>query len=470
MTNLASALALSCNTLTKLLVIGLLLVFSPAGIATSVSLASPDIPDQNQPENNQISQPSSKSWYENIESQWGGQFKIRGSVSWLDDDSIYYLIDSGPLYDGSADFRLKNKTYLNNWIYSTIHYEAVLYGGDTMHTQRKLEELFPNLSEDSLMIGSGINDNRRFFDLTKIIDEDDSHILYHRLDRFSLTLQPDWVTIRIGRQALTWGNGLVFNPMDLFNPFSPTDIERDYKVGDDMLTALFSPDKIGEIQMLYVPRRDQVAHNVKWSESSLAGKLHFSVGVAEFDIMAAHHYEDFITGIGSTGYFMDAAWRLDATWTFLDENTDRDGFLSLVANVDYSWIWWKKNFYGFMEFYFNGIGDENYSEAIFDTAITERLIRGDLFVLGRKYLSTGMEMELHPLLKANLTVISNIADPSGIIQPRVIWDVTEEIQCTLGGNIYYGSSETEFGGFNMPGADYSYKAPDNAYLWLTYFF
>jgi len=331
MTNLAFAPALSCNKLAKLHVIGFFLVFSLAGIATDVSWASPDIPDQTRPATTEISQPDSKSWYENIDSRWGGQFKIMGSVSSPDDDSIYHLINSGPLYDGSADFRLKNKTYLNNWIYSTIHYEAVLYGGDTMRTQKKLKELFPNLFEDSLMPGDSINDDRRFFDLTKTIDEDNSHILYHRLDRFSLTLQPDWATIRIGRQALTWGNGLIFNPMDLFNPFSPTDIERDYKVGDDMVTALFSPETIGEIQMLYVPRRDHVDHHVKWSESSLAGKLHFSVGVAEFDIMAAHHYGDFITGIGSTGYFMDAAWRLDATWTFLDEDTDRDGFLSLVA-------------------------------------------------------------------------------------------------------------------------------------------
>ncbi|MGP8320931.1 MAG: hypothetical protein ACT6FE_01190, partial [Methanosarcinaceae archaeon] len=103
-------------------------------------------------------------------------------------------------------------------------------------------------------------------------------------------------------------------------------------------------------------------------------------------------------------------------------------------------------------------------------AITERLTRGDLFVLGRKYLSTGIQIELHPLFNGYLTVISNIADPSGIIQPRVVWDVTEEIQCTLGGNIYFGSSETEFGGFNLPGTDYSYKAPNNAYIQLTFFF
>ena len=79
-------------------------------------------------------------------------------------------------------------------------------------------------------------------------------------------------------------------------------------------------------------------------------------------------------------------------------------------------------------------------------------------------------MELHPLLKANLTVISNIADPSGIIQPHVVFDLTEEIQCTIGGNIYCGPSDTEFGGFNMSGTDYLYKAPNSAYLRLTYFF
>jgi len=236
------------------------------------------------------------------------------------------------------------------------------------------------------------------------------------------------------------------------------------------VTTQFNIEKIGGIQLLYVPRRDPADHNVKWSNSSLAGKFHFATGTTEFDIMAAHHYEDFITGIGSSGYFMDAAWRLDATWTFLNEDTDRNGFLSLVANIDYSWVWWKKNFYGFMEFYFNGIGNENYSEAISDSAITERLTRGDLFVLGKKYLSTGIQIELHPLFNTYLTVISNLADPSGILQPRVVWDLTEEIQCTLGGNIYYGSSETEFGGLNIPGTNYSYKVLDNAFLWLTYFF
>ena len=34
---------------------------------------------------------------------------------------------------------------------------------------------------------------------------------------------------------MSWGNGLVFQPMDLFNPFTPTAVDRDYKPGNDLL-------------------------------------------------------------------------------------------------------------------------------------------------------------------------------------------------------------------------------------------
>jgi hypothetical protein len=34
-----------------------------------------------------------------------------------------------------------------------------------------------------------------------------------------------------------WGNGLVFQVLDLFNPFPPNAVDREYKPGSDMLTA-----------------------------------------------------------------------------------------------------------------------------------------------------------------------------------------------------------------------------------------
>jgi hypothetical protein len=399
--------------------------------------------------------------------EWGGHVRGRGSVSWPDDESALGSLETGPYYDGSGEFRLKNKAFFGDWGYFETHYEAILSGGDTRRTAKSLAQLYPGQFTGP---AGPPNDDLRVMGLTGVLDEDDDYLLYHRLDRFSLTVQPEWGTIRIGRQVLTWGNGLLFNPMDLFNPFAPTDVERDYKVGDDMVTTQFRVNRICDFQLLYVPRRDPASHDVAWDESSLAGKWHFAAGTTEFDLMGARHYQDYVMGLGSTGFLGDAAWRMDATWTFLNKESNEDGFLSLVANMDYSWGWLGKNMYGLIEFYFNGLGNDDYSEALADPDIIERLERGEIYTIGRAYLAGQVQMELHPLFNAYLGVISSLADPSGIFQPRAIWDIDQDVQMTFGGNIYYGGTGTEYGGFEIPGTNLLNKPSNNAFLWLTYFF
>ena len=43
-----------------------------------------------------------------------------------------------------------------------------------------------------------------------------------RLDRISIGYTGEKTVLRFGRQAISWGNGLLFTPMDIFNPFDPT--------------------------------------------------------------------------------------------------------------------------------------------------------------------------------------------------------------------------------------------------------
>jgi hypothetical protein len=410
---------------------------------------------------------SAATGHENLSTEWGGHIRGRGRIAWPDDESFYGAMETGSWYDGSIDFRLKNKIFFGAWGYFETHYEAVFLGGDTWRADQSLAQSYPGLFN---IIGEPLNDERRLMDLTRTVDEGDDYLLYHRLDRLSLTLQPEWGTIRLGRQVLTWGNGLIFNPMDLFNPFAPSDIERDYKIGDDMATVQCSVHHIGDLQFLYVPRRNPASHDVVWEESSLAGRLHVVYGTSELDFVGAKHYQDYVAGMGSVGYLLDAAWRMDATWTFLGKNRGRDGFLSLVANIDYAWVWRGHNFYGLLEFYFNGLGDNNYSKALRDPDLVERIARGELFTLGRTYLGGEIEMELHPLLRVYLTAINNLADPSGILQPRAIWDMAQNVEVTFGGNIYYGQKGTEYGGFLIPETNLFYKPSDNVFLWLTYFF
>ena len=418
------------------------------------------------PETSEASESSAVN--KDLPSEWGGHVRGRGGVSWPDRESIYDSVQPGPYYDGSGELRLKNTVFLGDWGHFETHYETVLSGGDTRRAELSLARLYPTVG---LMDFGGPPDDRlRLMNLTGIIDENDDYVLYHRLDRLSLTVRPKWGTVRVGRQVLTWGNGLVFNPMDLFNPFAPTDVERDYKVGDDMVTVQFPLKTTADLQFLYVPRRDPVTHDVTWDASSVAGKWHFAMDTTEFDLMGSKHYEDFVAGLGSTRYLGDAACRMDVIWTFLNEENSQDGFFSLVANIDYSWVWLGKNIYGLMEFYFNDLGTDAYEEAYANPDIARRLQRGEMYTLGRTYLAGEVQVELHPLFSAYLTVINNLSDPSGIVQPRAVWNTSQDVQITFGGNIFYGRTGTEYGGFSIPSTTLFNQPPNSVFLWLTYFF
>jgi hypothetical protein len=252
-----------------------------------------------------------ESFWENIDTHWGGRLKTTGTVSRVTDDTVFEPVGTGTYYDGSANFRLKNETFFTDSVYSEIHYELIWAGGDLIRKQNELKEAFPDIPENFFFAGTALSDDRRLMDLTDTIKEEDSWFLLQRLDRLYLALLGDRGSVRIGRQAITWGNGFIFNPMDLFNPFPPTAVDRDYKLGDDMINAQFSLAQLGDVQLLYVARRNPNSNKVSVDQASAAGKLHFAVGTSEFDILGSRHFEDNVVGIGSRGYLGDTAWRLE---------------------------------------------------------------------------------------------------------------------------------------------------------------
>jgi hypothetical protein len=423
----------------------------------------------------QDSTPSSSSWMDQIDMHWGGRLKTIGSATFARDDTIFEPVGTGTYLNLDTDLRVNNDTFFGDWGRLETQYEAILTGGQTRQKGQDLKEIFPNFEGSTLFFGAPLKDDGRFMDLTHTIKEGDRYILTQRLDRLNLTLKPGRGMVRIGRQAVTWGNGLIFNPMDLFNPFPPADIQRDYKVGDDMVLAQIRLPKSADLQLLYVARRDPDTHNLEEDQNSLAGLLHFAAGTTEFDMMATRHYDDYVVGLGSSGIWGGAAWRLDTTATFLSggEGKNTKNYLSAVANIDYAWVWWRKNFYGFLEYYYNGLGEGDYPGALSNPDITRRLSRGELFILGKQYVSAQIQVELHPLFTVFLTSINNLEDPSGILQPRAVWNITQNLDLKTGANIFWGDNGepgSEFGGFIIPGTNIHSRSPNNAYLWFNYYF
>lgn len=410
--------------------------------------------------------------FTDIPMEWGGHARAIGTFTVVADDSLYDQVDDGPYIDGQVEWRQKNLLFIgSHWTLET-HYELVASGGDTRETNQTLLAQSPGAPSSTIFINQPMDDDRRLFDLTHVLTESDDTLVYHRLDRLNLTWSPDWGTLRLGRQALTWGDGLVFNPMDLVSPFAPTTVQRDYKTGDDM-ALLQLPVGPGDIQLLYLPRRDPQIGDVKSEASSYALNYHTFAGSIEASAMAARHFDDTIGGLGASGYMGEAAWRINTVYTHLSSDRRENDFFQVVANLDYAWMWGSKNIYGLLEFYYNGLGRcDDYQNALDNKALTERLLRGEMFSLGRSYLAGQIQVELHPLVQWHTMAIINLADPSGLLQPQVLWDVVSDVQLIIGAQWHWGTGGTEFGGFdvNTDGVRFNAAPNDQAYLWLTYYF
>jgi hypothetical protein len=403
---------------------------------------------------------------------WGGHLRGAGTITFIDDDSIYQYVDTGSYVDGQIELRLKNRLYLDSCWELQTHYELVALGGDTYENNQALEQRFPALTNKGLFVPQTIDDDSRLFDLARQLDEEDRYQVYHRLDRLHLTYAADWGTLRIGRQALSWGDGMVFHPMDLFNPFAPVTVQRDYKAGDDMAHLQF-PINTADMEVLYLPRRDIESGNVQHDASSYALKYHTPAGPLEMDFMAAWHYDEGVVGMGGSGYMGNAVWRINTTYTHLSEEKQKEGFFQLVANADYAWMWGGKNVYGLVEFFYNGLGrTRHYDNVVTDKDLVERLGRGELYTIGQYYLAGQVQIELHPLVQMHTTAIVNAGDPSGVLQPQTSWDITGDLQLIFGALWNWGGDGSEYGGYDITamGSPIRIAPADRIYFWLTYYF
>jgi hypothetical protein len=175
-------------------------------------------------------------------------------------------------------------------------------------------------------------------------------------------------------------------------------------------------------------------------------------------------------GAGVVGYLGGSALRINTTWTHLKK--EDSGFLSLVANMDYGWVWWGLNFYGWVEYYYNGLGEPRgrYADALKNEALRERLLRGELYVRGRHYIDAQVRVELHPLVNLQLVAITNMVDPSGVIQPYLIWDLHDNLRLNVSASLYWGGHGTEYGGVDIGGTGLTDRPSNNVIMWLAFYF
>lgn len=393
----------------------------------------------------------------------GGHFKYQLTHTSYRSDDIDAVLGVDPASNHDVDFRLKAERRSGPWEY-LAHYELLGVAGDALATRRRSAAL----GAITTGTASGLpDDRRRWFDLTHALADHERTAAVHRLDRLSLGYSGDAAVLRFGRQVISWGNGLVFHALDFVNPFSPIAIDKDYKTGDDMLYGQWTLDAGADVQAIVLPRRDPLTHELASDRSSYATKLRWRQGEFDLDLIAARHFAESLIGFGVVRSVGGAVWRADASYTDVNR---AGGAFSLVTNIDYAWTWGGRNVYGYAEYFRNGVGVTDRALYVAPTAaLSERIVRGELFTLARDYVAAGFNVELDPLLNVFANLIWNLNDGSRFFQIRGVYDWRQNLQLMAGINLPAGDRGTEFGG--IPSGSGSYVASGRAiYLRAAYYF
>jgi hypothetical protein len=376
---------------------------------------------------------------EDVDVEFGGHNKTRAVADIYPADSVFNQLTGTTASSLENELRLNVDVDRGGWSFSGAWQ---LYGawGDRVELLRATNGgALPNL-------GYPPNDDRRLMNLTDVLYNEDRVVALHRLDRLSIGYTGEKFVIRAGRQAVSWGNGLVFSPMDIVNPFDPTAVDTEYKAGDDMIYAQYLRDNGDDVEFAQVFRRDPVTGQAGSSVGTTALKYHGFAGNGEFDVLVADHYEETLIAIGGNRSIGGAVVHGDVVWT----DTDAGDRLQVVANASYSWVFGGKNMSGILEYYYNDFGlrrgEYDLEGLLASPDLLDRLARGEAFTVGRQYLAGGLSIEMTPLWMLTPNVYANLEDGSALLQIVSRNSIGNEAELLSALNLPLGPGGSEFGG------------------------
>lgn len=368
-----------------------------------------------------------------------GHVKYRFTVASSPHESLFRRLSGDTTANHGADIRLNLDWRSGGWG-ARADYQLVGLKGETFAVTHEAPE-------ERLFLTNLIpTDRRRLFDLNSVITEGNDYAILHRVDRLWAGYTGENTTIRLGRQAISWGNGMIYTPMDFLNPFDPAAVDKEYKPGDDMAYGQYALPEGNDLQGALVLRRDLMTENVGAKQSTLVFKYHGFRGSSEVDVLIAEHYADMVVAAGGNWELGGAVWRGDVVVT----STSGDTVPQLVTSLSRSWNAWGKNMSGVVEYYFNGFGqsDGDYSPGALasNPDLVQRITRGELFTLARQYIAASVTVEIAPLLLAAPNLFVNLSDASALFQAVIQYDFRQDMFLLGSLSVPIGPDGTEFGG------------------------
>jgi hypothetical protein len=252
---------------------------------------------------------------------------------------------------------------------------------------------------------------------------------YDELDRASLTWESDRGRLCAGRQAVGWGRGTVFSAVDIFSPFTPLEIDREWRRGVDALSADLKLTKTSSVGVVAAAGPD-------WRSSAVGGRVRGYLGPADAELLVAKRAEDGMCGatgsmaVGGAEVHAEAAvFHTPGDLPITGIGGRRDmipkALLGVSDNFDVG-----SGLRAALEYHWSGFGAARPSgipALLASPSFAARLARGDTQLTGRQAVACTAGYDLTALWSLNLEVLGSLIDPSAVLALSMSWNASDSV-------------------------------------------
>jgi hypothetical protein len=269
---------------------------------------------------------------------------------------------------------------------------------------------------------------------------------YNELDRASLAYESRGLNLTVGRQAIGWGRGAVFSAVDIFAPFTPLQIDQEWRRGVDAVRA--------DVKLTDTTSLDMVsAWGPDWDQSALGARLRGYVGPVDAEFLVAKRATDMMYGVTSSQAIGGAEAHMEFALFQTPGDVPDSGFWGDPNLIPKGVLGASNNFNignglkVLVEYHYSGFGVAEMTALpglLANPDYANRIQRGDTQILGRQALAFQATYTLDMDWNLALSVFQSLIDDSGVLAPTASWDVSENF--SLQGALYLGYGAPSQGG------------------------
>lgn len=243
--------------------------------------------------------------------------------------------------------------------------------------------------------------------------------VHQNLDRLYGLFYTPAGDLSVGRQAISFGLGKVYSPVDVILPAAIQAQERSYRPGVDAVRWLLPAGAVGEVDIGWVFGEDQ----------ALFGRGYGYVGSLTLELTALSVNQDnHLVGLGTQTALGDWGLWQEVAWL----GNEDDSAARATLGVDQQVL---EDVYVVAEYHYNGLGRSGDYQHQLDSDFY-RL--GMVVPWGRHYLSLQASKPFTPLLQGQLGGTVNLGDGSVLGSARLEWSLSDNSSLDLSASLPLG--------------------------------